>query len=78
MSAKTKVADEVLGVSVPVAGKRLGLGRNASYEAAARGEIPSVRVGGRIIVPIRALEAMCDSATEDWRRRRDQKREVAG
>jgi hypothetical protein len=31
----------------PVAGKALGLGRNATYEAATRGDIPTVAVGGR-------------------------------
>jgi hypothetical protein len=31
----------------PVAGKALGLGRNAAYEAATRGDIPTVPVGGR-------------------------------
>lgn len=33
----------------------LGLGRTAAYEAARRGEIPSRRLGRRVIVPVPAL-----------------------
>lgn len=50
--------------SVPSAGREyFGLGRNASYEAAKRGEIPTIRIGGRIFVPIAALERMLEQAT---------------
>ena len=37
--------DECLTVSVPEAGKAFGLGRNASYNAANRGEIPVLQFG---------------------------------
>jgi hypothetical protein len=37
--------------NVPAAGRVLGLSRNASYEAAARGEIMTIRFGRRLIVP---------------------------
>jgi hypothetical protein len=40
---------------VPAAGRKYyGLGRNASYAAAKRGEIPTIQIGGRIfaIVPV--------------------------
>jgi excisionase family DNA binding protein len=33
----------------------LGLGRTATYEAARRGQIPSRRLGRRIVVPVPAL-----------------------
>jgi len=33
----------------------LGLGRTAAYEAAQRGEIPSRRLGRRVMVPVPAL-----------------------
>ncbi len=33
----------------------LGLGRTAAYEAARRGEIPTRRLGRRVIVPVAAL-----------------------
>ena len=43
---------ERLACSIPEAGKMIGLGRTASYDAAKRGEIPTVPVGGRLVVPI--------------------------
>jgi hypothetical protein len=36
-----------LTVSVPVAGKALGLGRNAAYDAARRGDIPTIDLRGK-------------------------------
>jgi len=57
--------DAPLTISVPEAGKRyFGLCRNASYEAAARGQIPVVRIGKLLRVPVRALERMLDRAGE--------------
>jgi excisionase family DNA binding protein len=48
-------------ISVPEAGaKYFGLSRNGSYDAAARGEIPTIKVGRLLKVPVRALEAMLD------------------
>lgn len=43
--------DARLTYDVPEAGRKAGLGRNASYEAVRRGEIPSIKIGGRILVP---------------------------
>jgi len=44
-------------LSVPEAGKRyFDLGRNASYEAARRGELPTIKIGRRLRVSIPALE----------------------
>jgi len=52
-----------LTLTVPEAGKRyFGLSRGASYEAAARGELPTVRIGRLLRVPVRALEKILDSA----------------
>ena len=42
----------------PDAGQMLGLGRNATYDAVARGEIPVLRFGRRILVPRKALERL--------------------
>ena len=48
-------------MAVPEAGKKyFGLGRNASYEAARRGEIPTIRIGGRIFAVVNRLERMID------------------
>jgi excisionase family DNA binding protein len=45
-------------LTVEEAAKRLGIGRNSAYEAAARGEIPSIRIGKRLLVPIKPLERL--------------------
>jgi hypothetical protein len=44
-------------MTVPDAGREyFNLSRNASYEAAKRGQIPTVRIGRLLRVPIVALE----------------------
>jgi hypothetical protein len=54
-----------LTMSVPDAGKKyFDLGRNASYDAAARGEIPTIRIGRLLRVPVRKMEEMLDNAGE--------------
>ncbi len=48
-----------LTLSVPEAGKRyFNLSRNAAYAAAERGEIPTIRIGRLLRVPIAAMERM--------------------
>jgi len=42
-------------LSVPAAGRYLGLGRAQAYAAASRGEIPTLRLGRRILVPTALL-----------------------
>jgi hypothetical protein len=55
------MAELPLTMSVPEAGRRyFGLSRNASYAAATRGDIPTIRIGKLLRVPIRALEQMLD------------------
>jgi excisionase family DNA binding protein len=44
-------AAERLVYTVPEAGRLLGLSRNASYEAAKRGDIPTIRLGRLLRVP---------------------------
>ena len=36
----------------------MGLGRYASYEAARRGDLPVIKIGRRLFVPLRAFEKM--------------------
>jgi excisionase family DNA binding protein len=50
-------------MSVPEAGKQLGLGKNGAYAAAARGEIPVLKFGSRLRVPVIAFERMLAEAT---------------
>jgi excisionase family DNA binding protein len=42
---------ERLVYTVPEAGRLLGLGRNAAYAAAQRGDIPTLRIGRLLLVP---------------------------
>jgi len=42
--------------------RRLRLSRNGTYEAINRGEIPSIRIGRRILVPRLAFEQMLAGA----------------
>lgn len=52
-----------LTLSVPEAGRRyFGISRTSSYAAAERGEIPTIRIGKLLRVPVRALEQMLDDA----------------
>jgi len=63
-------AAQPLTISVMEAGRKyLGLGKHASYRAAARGEIPAIRVGGIMRVPVAAMERLLDrrSTLEDIR-----------
>ena len=53
-----------LTISVPEAGKKyFGLSRNAAYDAAARGDLPVIKIGRLLRVPVRALDAMLDQAS---------------
>lgn len=63
MTSKEK--EPVLTLSVPEAGRRyFGLSRNGAYDAAARGEIPTMRVGRLLRVPVRAMELRLDRADD--------------
>lgn len=42
-------------LSVEEVAPLLGLGRTAAYEAARRGQIPSRRLGRRVVIPVPAL-----------------------
>jgi excisionase family DNA binding protein len=50
--------DEKLVLSVDEARRILGLSRGLTYEAIRNGEIPSVRIGRRILIPRAALERL--------------------
>lgn len=51
-------------MSVPKAGEvYLGLSSNGSYAAAHRGDIPTIRVGRLLRVPIRAMEAKLEAVS---------------
>jgi excisionase family DNA binding protein len=44
--------------NIEEAAEMLGIGRNQGYEAARRGDIPTIKIGKRLLVPKAALERM--------------------
>lgn len=60
--AKKCAAEEKLVYDVPEAGAKLGLSRNGSYDAAARGEIPTIKIGRLLKVPKIAFDRMLEQA----------------
>jgi excisionase family DNA binding protein len=48
---------------VPELAEQLGISRNAAYEAIKRGEIPSIRIGRRYLVPGDTVERLLAAAS---------------
>jgi excisionase family DNA binding protein len=48
--------------SVKETAEILGIGRNSAYDAVNSREIPSIRIGNRLLVPRAALERMLEGA----------------
>lgn len=46
---------------VEEAARLLGIGRNQCYEALKRGELPSIRIGKRLLVPRTALDRLLEN-----------------
>ena len=65
MPARTAQSHSVdrLTYTVQETATLLGLSRNSAYEAARRGEIPTIRVGRRILVPRSRLDELLDGLT---------------
>jgi excisionase family DNA binding protein len=55
------MATDRLTLTVEEAGTLLGISRTLAYELVRRGEIPSLRLGRRVVVPVRALERMVET-----------------
>jgi excisionase family DNA binding protein len=50
-------------LSVPEAGRKyFNLSRDASYQAAKRGELPTIRIGRLLRVPVVAMERLLETA----------------
>ena len=60
-----KDQDFRLVYEVPEAGALLGLSKNASYEAAKRGDFPTIRLGKLIRVPKAAFHRLLDIPLPD-------------
>ena len=50
--------DDRLTYDLREAGRLLGLGRNSIYEAAKTKQVPTIRIGRRLLVPKAALERL--------------------
>ncbi|HYN33365.1 MAG TPA: helix-turn-helix domain-containing protein [Ilumatobacteraceae bacterium] len=50
-------------ITVAQAATVLGISRTTAYECVRAGSIPSLHLGGRIIVPMQAIEAMLERAS---------------
>ena len=62
------MTEPVKTMTVPDAGRiYYGLSRNSSYEAAKRGDIPTIKIGKLLRVPVRALEEMLNAASRQPR-----------
>ena len=63
MTGKRKQpAENRMVLDVPEAAEILNISRQAAYAAAKRGDLPTVRIGGRILVPRAALMRMLEGA----------------
>jgi excisionase family DNA binding protein len=51
-------------LTVEEAGRVLGLGRNKAYEAVSDGSIPSLRFGGRIVIPRQAIDRLLATSNQ--------------
>lgn len=56
---------ERLTITVEDAAALLGISRGLAYDLVRRGEIPALRLGGRIVVPKRRLQEMVDGQHRD-------------
>lgn len=52
-----------LAYTVPEVAKALGMSRSTAYELVAKGEIPSLRIGTRLVVPVKALDELLSAAS---------------
>ena len=50
-------------LTIEEAGALLGISRALAYELVKRGELPSLRLGRRVVVPRKALEEFVEAAT---------------
>ena len=59
-----RAALQPLTYSVPEVARLLGINRNTAYELAARGALPTIRLGKRVLVVRAGLERLLESAGE--------------
>lgn len=59
-------------ITIPEAAKILGIGRSAAYEAARKSELPTIRIGRRLLVPLARLQRLLDPLAQPHLLREDQ------
>jgi excisionase family DNA binding protein len=69
---------EPLTYTVEEAGRLLGIGRGLAYQAARAGELPTVRLGRRLLVPRAALMALLNANETATNGLAGEKAEVTG
>ncbi len=58
MSKRTEEKQPRKVYSIAEFGAQVGLSKNAAYNAVHRGDVPSIKIGGRIFIPKTALDKM--------------------
>lgn len=56
-----------LTLTIDETARELGISRGSAYEAARRGELPTIRIGRRLLVPVAALSALLAGNTSSVR-----------
>ena len=56
--------EDKLAISVEEAGRLLGISRGLAYQLAASGELKTLRLGRRLVVPKDAIRKMLEDASE--------------
>jgi len=52
-------------LTIPETAEILGIGRSSAYEAARRGEIPTIRIGKLLLVPAAQLDRLLNGEISD-------------
>lgn len=58
------VYEDKLVISVEQAGRLLGCGRSLAYKLARKGQLPTLRLGRKLVVPIPALQKLLENPTD--------------
>lgn len=56
-------AVERVTITVEEAAAMLGISRTSGYEYVRTGELPAIRIGRRLLVPVRAINELLDTAS---------------
>jgi excisionase family DNA binding protein len=68
--------EDLLAISVEEARQRLGVSRTLLYQAVQTGQVPSLRIGRRILIPISALNSVLANATRANQKSKEDHRRI--